>query len=163
MVKFYYSCKHDLRNRNAPLVTEHAIQRLSDDPIEMTARLSRQHLSISAVPLIIKILLGGEISQLRSPMDDRARGAAIYEQTLSLTTRRRWTLRPHRAYNGPAHCGVPPPLTRARPRPPARPPAARPPTRAPPSAARPPSAQARPRPRPPAPARPRCAAAHIRG
>ena len=60
MVKFYYSYKHDLRNRNAPLVTEHAIQRLDDDPIEMTARLSRQHLSISAVPLIIKILLGGD-------------------------------------------------------------------------------------------------------
>ena len=87
MVKFYYSYKHDLRNRNAPLVTEHAIQRLGDDPIEMTARLSRQHLSISAVPLIIKILLG-EISQLRSPMDDRARGGAFYDHTLLFTTRR---------------------------------------------------------------------------
>ena len=77
-------------------MTKHAIQRLEDDPIETTARLSRQHLSISAVPFIIEILLG-EISQLRSPMDDRARGAAFYDHTLPLTTKRHWTLHPRRA------------------------------------------------------------------
>ena len=133
MVKFYYSYKHDLRNRNAPLVTEHAIQRLDDDPIETTAPLSRQHLSISAVPLIIKILLG-EISQLRSPMDDRARGAAFYDQTLSLTTRRHSVHAAH-IMGQPIMSGGA--IVVCRPRPPAGPPTpARPPAgRRPPACA----------------------------
>ena len=73
MAKFYYSYEHDLRNRNAPLVTEHVIRRLgglaaqrfggerrrrhSNDtaPFE-TVRLYRQPVAI--LSLIIKCYWG---------------------------------------------------------------------------------------------------------
>ena len=45
MAKFYYSYEHDLRNRNAPLVTEHVIRRRLDSLVT-AARLSRRHASI---------------------------------------------------------------------------------------------------------------------
>ena len=38
MVKFYYSYKLDLRSRNAPLVTEHVIQRPGGDSAAVAAR-----------------------------------------------------------------------------------------------------------------------------
>ena len=66
MVKFYYSYKHDLRNRNAPLVTEHAIQRLEDDPIETTALLSGQHLDLGGA-FDHKNFIGGRLANCGRP------------------------------------------------------------------------------------------------
>ena len=79
MVKLYYSYEHDLRNRNAPLVTKHAIQRLDDDPIATTARLSRQHLSIAGGAFDRKNVIRG--LSPRSPTDGRV---AIFPRLIAL-------------------------------------------------------------------------------
>ena len=68
MVKFYYSYEHDLRNRNAPLVTEHVIRRWpgslaaqrfgGDDAIATTLRPWLRHTSVVGICFDHKILLG---------------------------------------------------------------------------------------------------------